>query len=224
MKILIDTAEAAVIEKLYTMYQFDGVTTNPKLLSRIDGRPFDILKEIRRKIPENAELHVQVVSTEADKMIREADRILEELGEDTYIKVPVCAEGYRAIRELSKKGVKVTATAVFNQAQAILAAHEGARFVAPYIHRINNRCYGGLETALEIQKLLTAQQYNTELLAAAFENTAQVAQVLASGAGCVTVAPDLLMEMMVNSLTEEAVKDFYNDFSRQFKQENMLGE
>ncbi|WP_215700712.1 transaldolase family protein [Clostridium sp. MCC353] len=222
MKILIDTADITVIKQLYTLYHFDGVTTNPTLLSKIEGRPLDILKEIREAIPEEAQLHAEVISDRSDVMVKEAYHILDVAGGNTYIKIPVCTEGYRAIRILSENGVKVTATAIFNQAQAALAAHEGAVFAAPYIHRINNKGYDGVGTALEIQKLLTAQQCKTGLLAAAFENVAQVAKVLESGAKALTVTPDILMEMIENSLTEGAVKNFYSDFSQHFQQENML--
>lgn len=224
MKVLIDTADVAIIKKLYQIYPFDGVTTNPKLLSQIDGNPVDILKNIRREIPENSELHVQVVSYKATDMIKEAKFILKEIGKETHIKVPVSLEGYKVINELAKQGIKVTATAIYNQAQAIMAAHAGAAAVAPYIHRINNKCYGGVAVATEIQKLLSVHQFKTELLAAAFENTDQVTRVLADGAESVTVAPDLLMEIMRNSLTEEAVLNFNDDFSRHFNRKNMLGE
>lgn len=222
MKILIDTADITAIRKLYGICRFDGVTTNPTLMSRISGKPLDILKEIRAELPEEAELHAEVISDKWEVMVREADHILNTLGGNTYIKVPVCIEGYRAIREMTRKGIRVTATAIYNQAQALMAAHEGAVFVAPYIHRINNKGYDGIGTALEIQKILTAQHCKTGLLAAAFENADQVTKVLAGGAESVTVAPDILMEMLVNSLTEGAVENFYHDFSRHFKQENML--
>ncbi|MEG7531404.1 MAG: transaldolase family protein [Hungatella sp.] len=79
MKILIDTADINVIKKLYTIFHFDGVTTNPKLLARIDGDPMEILKEIRRAIPNEAELHVQVVSSEKEAMLQEAEYILEQI-------------------------------------------------------------------------------------------------------------------------------------------------
>lgn len=222
MKLLIDTANIAEIKALYQIFRFDGVTTNPKLLSRMDGDPIGLLKEIRREIPKDAQLHVQVVSLKADDMIKEADYILEQVGGDTCIKVPVSGEGFKAIRILANRGIKVTATAVFNQAQALLAAHEGASFAAPYIHRINNKGYGGVDTALEIHRALKAQQFDTELLAAAFENTDQVSKILAGGAQSVTVAPDILKEMLVNSMTEDAVKDFYHEFSQHFHQESLL--
>lgn len=223
MKILIDSADINVINKLYTIYHFDGVTTNPKLLSRIEGKPYEILGQIRKEIPKEAQLHVQVVSSEKQYMLREADYILKTLGADTHIKIPVCTDGYSVIERLSQDGIKVTATAIFNHAQALMAAHQGAYLVAPYIHRINNKGYDGVQTALQIQKLLSLHQCKTQLLAAAFENVAQIMEVLASGAESVTVTPELLMEVFSNSLTEDAVVDFRKDFSDQFKQNTMLG-
>ncbi|MEG7531403.1 MAG: transaldolase family protein [Hungatella sp.] len=126
------------------------------------------------------------------------------------------------MRELSSRGVKVTATAIFNDAQATMAAHQGAYSVAPYIHRINNKGYKGVDTAVQIQNVLTVQHYDTEILAAAFESVGQVMEVIASGAASLTVAPDLLMEIFFNIITEDAVKDFEHDFQTQFKQKSML--
>lgn len=223
MKILIDSADISIIRSLYEVFNFDGVTTNPKLLARIDGNPFGILKQIRREIPEEAELHVQVVSSEKDEMLREAKQILDLIGRDTHIKIPVCRAGYSVIRELASEGVKITATAIYNEAQAAMALHEGAFSVAPYIHRINNKGYCGVTTALQIQKLITVHGCKAELLAAAFESTGQVMEVMAGGADSVTVAPELLTEMVSNIMTEDAVKDFYRDFNQQFKQANMRG-
>lgn len=223
MKILIDSADINEITALYKKFHFDGVTTNPKLLSRVDGNPLEILKEIRKNIPEDSELHVQVVSSTKEEMILEAEYILKNLGENTCIKIPVCEEGYSVIRYLSSLGVQVTATAIFSEAQALMAAHEGASFVAPYIHRINNKGYKGVETALEIQKGLIEQGCKTELLAAAFESVQQVIKIIKSGAGSVTVSPELLKEMLFNAMTADAITDFYCDFSKKFNQKNMLG-
>lgn len=223
MKILIDSADINEITTLYKKFHFDGVTTNPKILSQVDGEPLEILKVIRKNIPEDSELHVQVVSSTQKDMILEVEHILKILGEDTYIKIPVCEEGYAVIRYLSSIGVKVTATAIFSEAQALMAAHEGANYVAPYIHRINNKGYNGVETALEIQKGLTVQGYKTELLAAAFESVKQVMEIVKNGAGSVTVSPELLKEMILNSMTEDAVADFYCNFNQKFNRKNMLG-
>lgn len=222
MKILIDTADVVRIRRLYGIAHFDGVTTNPRLLSQISGRPYEILEEIREALPKEAELHVQVVSGKREQMLLEAEDILERLGKDTHIKIPVCAEGYPVIRELAFRGISVTATAIYNGAQAAMAAQQGAAAVAPYIHRICNRGYDGVQTALEIQRLLTTQALKTELLAAAFENTSQVMTLLSGGVASVTVNPELLTEVCSNSMTEEAVVDFYQGFQKKFGQESMM--
>lgn len=222
MKLFIDTADAAWIRKLYGIFHFDGVTTNPKLLSQISGEPYEILEEIRKVLPKEAELHVQVVSRKRDQMLREAQEILERLGKGTHIKIPVCGEGYYVIRELASRGISVTATAIYNGTQAAMAARQGALAVAPYIHRIYNKGYDGIKTALEIQMMLKAQGLKTQLLAAAFENTAQVMTLLTSGAASVTVSPELLMEVFSNSMTEEAVEDFQQVFQKEFGRGAMM--
>ena len=222
MKIFIDTGDVAVIKQLYMKYRFDGVTTNPRLLARIQGKPIEILQEIRRAIPTEAELHVQVVSLQAEEMIKEAEHILKVLGSDVHIKVPVSEQGYRVIRHLAEKKVSVTATTIFQPMQALLAAESGATSVAPYVRQISNKSSDGVVVAKEIQRLLDVNGYQTELLAAAFESVHQVAEIAGFGAKSVTVAPEILMEMLINSFTENAVKGFYEEFKSSFNQENML--
>lgn len=222
MKILIDTADVTVIRRLYQIYPFDGVTTNPRLLSRITGKPMEILKEIQSEIPESAELHVQVVSSDSTEMLKEAEYIGRTLGKNVHIKVPVCEAGYQVIQQLAKDQVKVTATAIFQPIQALLAAAAGAYSVAPYIHRINNKGGDGIEVASDIQRLLEAHGYQTRLLAAAFENVRQVSEILAFGAKSVTVAPELLNEMLRNDLTEMAVTGFYQEFKEHFQMQTMI--
>ena len=222
MKIFIDTADVTVIKRLYGKYHFDGVTTNPRLLAKMQGKPMELLQEIRQEIPAEAELHVQVVSLKADEMIKEAEHILKVLGSDVHIKVPVSEEGYQVIRYLAEKKVSVTATTIFHPIQALLAAESGAASVAPYVRQISNKSSDGVIVAKEIQRLLDINGYQTELLAAAFESVHQVTEIAAFGAKSVTVAPEILMEMLVNGFTENAVKSFYEEFKSNFKQENML--
>ena len=222
MKIFIDTADVAVIKQLYGRYRFDGVTTNPRLLARMQGKPMELLQEIHRAIPTEAELHVQVVSLKAEEMIKEAEHILKVLGSDVHIKVPVSEDGYRVIRHLAEKRVSVTATAIFQPMQALLAAESGAASVAPYVRQISNKSSDGVAVAKEIQRLLDVNGYQTELLAAAFESVHQVAEMAACGAKSVTIAPEILTEMLRNGFTENAVKGFCEEFKSSFNQENML--
>lgn len=222
MKIFIDTADVKIIKEFYKKYQFDGVTTNPRLLSRICGRPMDILKDIKKTIPEESELHVQVVSLNANQMIKEAEYILRELGTNIHIKVPVSEEGYSVIRHLAQRGISVTATTIFHPIQALLASQHGATSVAPYVRQISNKCHDGVEVAKEIQKLIIANGYKTELLAAAFDSVNQVTEIAKIGSKSITVSPDILLEMMQNSNTEGTVKKFQEEFRQSFRQDSLL--
>ncbi len=121
MKLIIDNANIDNIRSMYEFFPMDGVTCNPTILAKEKRNPYDVLKEIRDFI-EDGELHVQVVSEDSDTMVEEAYRISKELGKDTYIKIPTNKEGLRAIRSLAASGFHVTATAIYTQMQAFLAA------------------------------------------------------------------------------------------------------
>ena len=137
MKLIIDNANIDEIRSMYEFFPMDGVTCNPTILAKEKRPPYEVLKEIRDFI-EEGELHVQVVSDHADNMVEEAYKIRKELGDDTYIKIPTTKEGLKAIRILAAAGINVTATAIYTQMQAFLAAKAGALYVAPYINRIDN--------------------------------------------------------------------------------------
>ena len=98
MKLIIDDAHIDLIKKIYEYYPVDGVTTNPSILAKSGRQPFEVLKEIRSFIGEEAELHVQVVAKDADGMVDDAHRIVKELGANTYVKVPSIPEGFKAMK------------------------------------------------------------------------------------------------------------------------------
>ena len=148
MLILIDDADVTKIEELYAKYPYDGVTTNPTILSKTGNpNPMDQLKKIRSVIPKDAMLHAQVLSVTADKMVEEAKHMISVLGENTYIKVPVTPDGLKAISILSKEGISVTATAVYSVMPAFMAAKAGAEFLAPYVNRLDNLGYDRVQIA-----------------------------------------------------------------------------
>ena len=131
MKLIIDDANIEKIKQLYETFPVDGVTTNPSILARTGGDPHRVLRGLRDFLGSEGELHVQVLSTDAEGMVAEAGRIRAELGENTYVKVPVTREGLKAIRLLAASDCRVTATAVYTQMQAFLAAKAGAVYAAP---------------------------------------------------------------------------------------------
>lgn len=214
MRLLIDDANLEKIKRIWDIYPIDGVTTNPSILAKSGRPPYEVLKEIRAFIGEEAELHAQVISPTADKMIEEAHKIAEILGKSTYIKVPSIPEGFKAMKTLSAEGYRITATAIYTPMQAYLAAKSGADYAAPYINRIDNLGADGIETAKIIQDIFDNNGFKTKILAASFKNSNQVQALCAYGVGAATIAPDVIEGLVKNLSVEGAVADFVRDFEK----------
>ncbi len=212
MKLLIDDANLEKIKKIWDLYPIDGVTTNPSILAKSGKNPYVVLKEIRAFIGDEAELHAQVLSLTAEEMIKEARKMVEILGKNTYIKVPSIPEGFKAMKALKKEGFNVTATAIYTPMQAYLAAKSGADYAAPYVNRIDNLGANGIETAKMIQDIFENNNFKTEILAASFKNSNQVQELCAYGIGASTVAPDVIEGLVKNACVDLAVNDFVKDF------------
>lgn len=212
MKFLIDTADIERIKKIYEYYPVDGITTNPSILANTGRNPFEVLREIRSFIGNDAELHVQVVSLTADSMVKEGFRIVQELGPSTHVKIPAIPEGLKAIRLLSTQGISITATTIYTPMQGFLAGKAGADYVAPYVNRIDNLSYDGVSTAQTINTLFRKNGLKTEVLAASFKNSLQILQLLQYGIGAVTVAPDILEGLIRDANVDNSIGAFISDF------------
>lgn len=212
MKFIIDDANVEAIKNLYEYFPVEGVTTNPSILAKSRRSPYEVLKEIREFIGKDADLHVQVVSKNAADMVTEAVEIQERLGENTFIKVPTTREGLKAMKLLSAKGVKITATAIYTPMQAFLAAKAGAAYAAPYVNRIDNLGADGIETVKKIHNIFQKNGLKTEVLAASFKNSQQVLELCAYGIGAATIAPDVIEGLIRNDAVTSAVDVFTKDF------------
>ena len=215
MKLLIDDANIEKIRKVYEFYAIDGVTTNPSILAKTGRNPYEVLKEIRNLLGNDAELHVQVVSNTAEEMVLEGHKIANELGKNTYIKIPTIPEGLKAMRILHSEGYNITATAIYTPLQAYLAAKAGADYAAPYVNRIDNLGTNGIEVTRKIHDIFKNNGFKTEILAASFKNSLQVLELCEYGVGAATVAPDII-EGFINNATNvtSAVQDFTDDFEK----------
>ncbi len=212
MKLIIDDAHIDRIKRVYEFYPVDGVTTNPSILAKSGRSPYEVLKEIRDFIGEGAELHVQVISERAEGMVEEAHRITRELGQNTFVKIPSVPEGFKAMKLLHTEGISITATAVYTPMQAYLAAKCGAAYTAPYINRIDNMGYNGVEVAKSIHEIFKNNALKTEVLAASFKNSQQLLELCKYGIGAATVAPDVIEGLVKNQAITAAVADFKRDF------------
>lgn len=218
MKLIIDDANVEAIKALYEYYPVDGVTTNPSILAKSGRNPYDVLGEIRGIIGPDAELHVQVISKDAEGMIKEAQVIREKLGEKTYIKIPTTREGLKAMKALKKNGINVTATAIYTAQQAFLAGKAGADYAAPYINRIDNLGANGIATAKKIHDIFRLNNLPTSVLAASFKNSQQVLELAEYGVGAATVSADVIEGLLKNEVVSSAVDSFIADF------EGLVGE
>ena len=213
MKLIIDDANIENIRKIYEYYPVSGVTTNPSILAKAGGNPVEHLQKIRQVIGEDG-LHVQVLEDKAEEIIREAEFLNEKLGVNTYVKIPVNLEGLKAIKYLSKEGFKITATAIYSINQAYLAAEAGANYLAPYINRIDNLGYDGINIAKNIQKILNENKYETKILAASFKNSNQLIRLAEVGIGASTCSSDVIFKLIDDKNIESTINIFKNDFSK----------
>ena len=213
MLTLIDTANLEGIKRVYDILPVDGVTTNPSILKKEGANPLEQLKKIRALLPAGAQLHVQTVSTVASEIIKEAMFILRQLGDNTYIKIPVFDEGIKAMKQLSTMGVNTTATAIYTPMQGFMAAKAGVKFVAPYVNRLDNIGFDGVEVAKNIRDILVRHNLDTKVLAASFKNTQQVLSLCEYGIGSITASPEVLEQLITHQITSLAIEEFNKDFA-----------
>ncbi|MBD5637094.1 fructose-6-phosphate aldolase [Clostridium botulinum] len=216
MLILLDTANIDSIKHINDIYPLDGVTTNPTIISKEKKDFICILKEIKNIIGKEKMLHVQVVGSKTEEMIEEAIYLNEKIGGNLYIKIPVTEQGIKAMKELSKKGYKITATAIFTAQQALMAAKAGAEFVAPYVNRIDNLMADGIKVVSDIVSIFEIYNINSKVLAASFKNTEQIHNACLKGAHSVTVNEDLIKQLIYHPSTDLSVDNFIKDWEMQY--------
>ncbi|MGO5072524.1 fructose-6-phosphate aldolase [Clostridium sporogenes] len=216
MLILLDTANIDSIKHINDIYPLDGVTTNPTIISKEKKDFICILKEIRDIIGKEKMLHVQVIGSKAEEMIEEAIYLNEKIGSNLYVKIPVTEQGIKAMKELSKKGYKITATAIFTAQQALMAAKAGAEFVAPYVNRIDNLMADGIKVVSDIVSIFEIYNINSKVLAASFKNTEQIHNACLKGAHSVTVNEDLIKQLIYHPSTDLSVDNFIRDWEMQY--------
>ena len=211
MKLLIDDANIGNIKYLYEYFPVSGVTTNPSILFKNKKDPIETLIEIREFIGDD-QLHIQVLSESADNIVKEARLLKEKFGENTFIKVPTNKEGLKAMRLLKNENTKITATAIYSPTQAFLASLAGADYLAPYVNRIYNLGYDGIETTIKIQNILDETNPDAKVLAASFKNTNQVLKLAEYGIDTATCSYEVFEKFIDDSNINKAVDAFVNDF------------
>lgn len=214
MKILIDSADVEKIKEISKYREITGITTNPTILSKVEGDIKNILKELKEFTYGKYEIHIQTTESEVEGILSEARVLRKFFGETFYIKIPVTKAGLEAIKLCSREGIKVTATAILSPMQALVAAMNGASYVAPYVNRMENVGQDATETISVISDLLI--DYPTEILAASFKNIKQIQEVLLQGAEAATISPELIETSVWHPYTDKSVLDFGIDWKNKF--------
>ena len=211
MKIFLDTANLDEIRKYNDMGLLDGITTNPSLLAKEGGDPHEAMEEITRII--KGDVSLEVVSTDYDGMMKEG-KMLREYGNHVVVKCPMTGEGLRACKSLSEQGIPVNVTLVFSPNQALLAAKAGAKYVSPFIGRLDDIGHTGMDLIKEIKQIFTNYNFKTEILVASVRHPQHVVDAGKIGADVVTLPPAVLEKMLKHTLTDKGLKAFLDDWER----------
>ena len=213
MKYLIDSANLEDIRYGREFYPIDGVTTNPSLAAKEKKEFAKLIDDIRGIIGNDKMLHVQATAKKAEDIVAEAEMLRDRLGGRFYVKIPIGEEGLKAMAMIKKKGIGITATAVFTPQQALIAARAGADFVAPYVNRLDNITADGAQVVADIVKLFDVYQLDCQVLAASFKNVEQLHRVALAGAHSATISLDLLKAAISHPMTDSAVEGFDRDWA-----------
>jgi len=211
MKFFIDTASIKEIQAATDLGLIDGVTTNPSLLAREGGDPIETLREITKIVegPVNAE----VVSLEAEGMIKEG-LSHSKIAQNIVIKVPMTLEGLKATKSLTSEGLKVNVTLIFSPLQALLAAKAGATYVSPFVGRLDDVSYEGLDLIREIIAIYENYGYPTEVLVASVRGPIHVRDAALAGAHIATIPFKVLEQLAKHPLTDAGIKKFLDDWKK----------
>jgi len=216
-ELYLDTADLDQIARFNACLPIRGITTNPTILVSGQTGLHELLPKVAQILGDNARIHVQVVSENADAMFDEALQ-LRKLPYDIVVKVPATETGLTAIKQMKRQHIPVLATAVYSVQQGFLAALCGADYLAPYINRIDALGASGTKVAADLQLLIDKHQLPCKLLPASFKNTQQVLDVLKTGATAMTIPAEIAAEMLAHPAVQPAVDRFNQDWQAAFGQ------
>ncbi len=216
MKIFIDTADLDEIRELASWGVIDGVTTNPTLVAK-SGRSFnEILDEIFKIV--DGPISLEAVNEKAEDMVKEAKSLVSKVNEkyrkNVTIKIPMTAEGLKAVKKLKSEKIKTNVTLIFSANQALLAAKAGASFVSPFIGRLDDIGQEGMQIIEEIMEIFVNYDIETEVIVASIRHPIHVIDAARIGADIATIPPGVIRKMVKHSLTDAGIKKFLKDWEK----------
>ena len=214
MKLFIDTANIEEIKEANELGVICGVTTNPSLIAK-EGRDFKtVIDEITSIV--DGPISAEVISLDADSMVEEAIP-LAQMNKNIVIKIPMTAEGLKAVKRLSAMGIHTNVTLIFSAAQALLAARAGATYVSPFIGRLDDIGEDGVQLVANIVKAFKLYGIETEVIAASIRNLEHVDKVMLTGCQIATIPTKVLEQMIKHPLTDKGLAQFMADYQNSLK-------
>ena len=215
MKFFIDTANLAQIKEAQALGVLDGVTTNPSLMAKegITGKN-NILKhyvDICNLV--DGDVSAEVNALDFEGMVKEGEELVD-LHEQIVVKLPMTKEGVMAAKYFSDKGIRTNVTLVFSAGQALLAAKAGATYVSPFIGRIDDSSWDGMELISQIRHIFDVQGFQTQILAASIRNALHIVKAAEAGADVCTCPLDSILGLLKHPLTDIGLAQFIADFEK----------
>ena len=209
MKFFIDTANFDDIKAAYEMGFIAGVTTNPSLIVKEKRDLHEVIQQIADLV--EGPVSAEVIATTAPEMVKEAHELIK-LGDNVVIKVPMTAEGLKAVAVLSKEGIKTNVTLIFSANQALLAARAGATYVSPFVGRVDDISMDGIQLIEDIAEIFMIHNISTEIIAASVRTPMHMTQCAKAGAHIATVPFNVLQQSLKHPLTDAGVARFLADW------------
>jgi fructose-6-phosphate aldolase, TalC/MipB family len=211
MKFFIDTANIEEIKEGLNLGMVDGVTTNPSLIAK-EKKGFDVVvKDILKNV--KGPVSLEVVSQEARAMFAEGKK-LAQLGDNVVIKVPLCTEGLKATKMFAEAGIDVNQTLIFSPLQALMAAKAGARYVSPFVGRLDDIAHDGMELVEQILTIYDNYGYETEVIVASIRHPRHVLDAALMGADIATIPFKVIAQLVQHPLTEKGIETFLEDWKK----------
>jgi transaldolase len=211
MKFFIDTANIEEIREGLALGMVDGVTTNPSLIAK-EKKDFDaVIKDILKIV--KGPVSLEVLSSDAKGMLSEGKK-LARLGSNVVIKVPISTEGLKATRMFADAGINVNQTLIFSPLQALMAAKAGARYVSPFVGRLDDIAHDGMEIVEQIVTIYENYCYETEVIVASIRHPRHVLDAALMGADIATIPFKVIAQMAQHPLTDKGIETFLNDWKK----------
>jgi transaldolase len=211
MKLFLDSANLTEIRDAAAMGLIDGVTTNPSLVAK-EGRPFaQLIADICRIV--DGPISAEVTAVDAEGIVREG-RELVKIHHNVVVKVPLIPEGLKAVRQLSREGIKTNVTLCFSSTQALLAAKAGASFISPFVGRLDDISEQGMDVIKQIVTIYRNYGFSTQVLVASVRHPLHVVEGAMLGAHVATMPYTVLMQLAKHPLTDIGLKKFLADWEK----------